>query len=279
MKDKEKFEANLLGSGELMKRTGTFIVGNIGKSIAIITLVVSVLLVFTDIAFLGFGAKNFTSTLAVMLIGSYLMYFSLEEAGERLGEDSEEYKGASEKYKSSLSKISADDVSALREFCREYTLEELKYRRTNLLYFHNLSYSEYEKYLKNGASGFTKDILKIFKKADKLKAIDITPKDLLSHERGTGKSELANPEAHKTARLALGLIPSTVCMTLTVSVMLTAKENLGAAEIIDGILKLSALPIIGLRGYATGYNYIKCNKTEWTETKSRLLDMFIIGRS
>ncbi len=276
---KDKFEQNLLGSGELMRRTGNFLVSNVGKSIAVITLVVSVLVLFTDIGFTGFGTREFTSTLCVMLIGSYLMYFSLEEAGERLGEESEDYKAANEKYRSLLSEINGCDIAPLRNFCREYTEEELKYRRTNLLHYHSLSYSEWENYKNGNSASLTKENIAAFKKADKLHAITITPKDLLSPERNGLKSELLNPENNKIIKLIFGLIPSTVCMTVTVSVILTAKENLGAAEIIDGILKLSALPIIGLRGYATGFNYTRYKKTEWTETKSRLLETFINSRS
>ena len=75
--------------------------------------------------------------------------------------------------------------------------------------------------------------------------------------------------------MILKLIPTTVCMTVTVSVALTAKDNMSLAAVFDGIFKLASLPIIGLRGYASGYFYSRFSLPVWLDTKSRLLDAFI----
>jgi hypothetical protein len=64
-------------------------------------------------------------------------------------------------------------------------------------------------------------------------------------------------------------------MIVTVSVMLNLKDSLGPAEIFEGLMKLSTLPIIGARGYVSGFNYAKDVRASWLETKSRLLIGFL----
>jgi hypothetical protein len=56
--------------------------------------------------------------------------------------------------------------------------------------------------------------------------------------------------------------------------MLTAKDGLTATAVIEGILKLSTLPVVGFRGYAAGYSYIRRSYIPWIETKSRLLEAY-----
>ena len=270
---KDRFEVSLLESGELVKRGATALINNAGRAIATITLIISALLLFTDIGFMGFYGENFTSTLTVMLIASYLMYFSMEDAGEKLGEESEEYKTAFEKCENLAKNIGGDKIPALRDFCKDYAKEELDYRRANLLLRYGYSETEYNDYLNGKAA--TGKAYRVFRKADRLKPASVTPKVLLSREKSRERNELINPENSKILRMLLKLLPTTVCMTVTVSVMLTTKENLNAAVIIDGLFKLSALFIVGFKGYASGYNYAKRTLPLWLDTKSRLLDAFL----
>ena len=80
-KDKN-LEDLLLDPTELLRKGGGALIGDVGKFIAIITLIIACLVTFTDISFYGIGAEEFTSTLILMLVGAYLMFFSLEESGE-----------------------------------------------------------------------------------------------------------------------------------------------------------------------------------------------------
>ena len=270
---KDKFEISLLESGELIKRGAAALINNIGRTVAVITLVVTALVLFTDISFASFNAKSFTSTMAVMLMASYLMYFSLEDSGERLGEESEEYKGSKSRCDSLIERITGDRIYELRNFCKSYSEEEADYRRANLLLARGYSQEEYQRY-KNG-DAFNKKALRVFKRADRLKAKSLTPRDLLTKERSVTKSELYNPESSKLVRMVVKLLPTTVCMVITVSVMLSTKENMSAATVIDGLFKLSTLLIIGFKGYASGYNYSKHVLPMWIDTKARLLDAFL----
>lgn len=273
---KNDFEISLLESGNLIKRGCGILVSNIGKTVAVITLVITSLVLFTDIGFAKFTGESFTSTMAVMLLASYLMYFSMEDAGERLGEESDEYKKAYDASCRLSDKITGQDIKALRSFCKEYSKEELEYRRANLLLRYGYSVSDYQNYQSAGTCD--KKARRIFRKAEKLKAFNLTPRMLLSKEKSREKNELRNPESFKLPSMIIKLIPTTLCMTVTVSVMLTAKENFGAADVIDGLFKLSALPVVGFRGYAAGYNFTKRTLTSWISTKSRLLEAFLTDK-
>ena len=270
---KDRFEMSLLESGSLIKRGTEALLNNMGRAIAIITLLISALVLFTDIGFADFSTERFTSTMAVMLLASYLMYFSMSDSGEKRGEESEEFKRASKRCAELSEKIGGDMIGALREFCKSYSEEELAYRKANIIICYGYGESEYERYKSGGACD--KKARRIFKRADRQRAIPLTPRTLLAKERVRERSELINPENGKLIAMILKLIPTTVCMLVTVSVMLTAKDDLSAQTVIDGIFKLASLPIIGFRGYVSGYSYTRHTLTLWADTKARLLDAFL----
>ncbi len=269
---KEKFEYALLDSGDLMRRAGLSLINNIGKVIAIITVFVASLIMFTDLSFAGFGAKNFTTVVIVMLTASYLIYFSMEDTGEKAGESTSEYKTVYSQYVKIRDEIPAKKIADLREFCMEYSIAELKFRRETLLTGQGESMKDFESFL--SGKEFNRKKRRIFKKTAALKSIELTPKTLLSHDRGGGKSELKNPESWKLLKLIAKLIPSTLCMLLTVSIIPNVKENLNASMIIEGILKLSSLPIVAFKGYSTGFFHAKREVIPWIQTKTRLLKAF-----
>ena len=270
---KDKFELSLLESGKIINRGTLILINNVGRIVAIITLIISALVLFTDIKLADFSTESFSSTLAVMLISSYMMYFSMTEAGENAGERCEEYKSAAEKYETLVKSVGGDKISALRKFCKNYSADELRYRRESFLIKYGYGMDEYESYRKGEKQAGR--ARRIFSRADRFRAIPISPKTLLSTELTKDKSELSNPEKFRFFSMILKLLPTTVCMTVTVSVMLTAKDNLSLEVILDGVFKLSSLLLIGFKGYVSGYNYKRHKITLWLETKTRLLDAFL----
>ena len=270
----KKFEYALLDSGDFMRRAGLAIINNAGKAVTIITLVVASLVTFTDLSFQGFGAKNFTATVLIMLLASYLIYFSMEDTGEKTGEESEEYKSSLKSYNEAKDKVSADKIEALRAFCKEYSLAELEFRRDNIIMSYGEKKEDFLLFLSNPRA-FSGKKKRVFKKAAALKAIELSPRVLLSAEHQKSKSELSNPETFKLLRLALKLIPTTLCMLLTISIIPSVKDGLTLSLIIEGILKLSSLPIIAFRGYSTGYFFVRKSKSLWLETKKRLIEAFV----
>ena len=57
---KNKFELGIIEADEIGKKGVLYLLNNAGKAIALITLLVSTLVTFTDIAFADFSAKSFT---------------------------------------------------------------------------------------------------------------------------------------------------------------------------------------------------------------------------
>lgn len=272
MKDEGANE--LLELGSFVKQGYSAVITNAGKIIAFITLAMAVLVTFTDVAISDFGAESFTTSLTVMLLSSYLMYFSLEDVGEREGERCEEYITANERYLSVRARITPDMVDSLRDFCLDYSRKEQEYRRLCYLSENGLSATDYQAY-KNG-DRFDRRAERLFRKADRIKAANLTPAMLLSRSHGVGKSELIGPEKDKIISGLISLIPTTLCTVFTVSIILTTKDGLTAVGVLEGLLKLCALPVVGFRGSVDGYNFVKCSKSAWLETKARLLESFLV---
>ena len=265
------FDSEILSFSERIRGGYAYLIANLSKIIAAVTAVVTAMLVFTDIAFLGFSSKEFTTTLALILISSYIMYFSLEEAGERLYEDSEEYKKLEEKYTSAVEKISLERLGALREYCQKYADEELIFRRRSALLSIGCTEEDYNDFLQGKCNDRKRTIA--LGRIAKMQRVKLTPEMLLC--RGGGEAEkIRDPKRSKMLMLILKILPSTLCMLFTASVVLSAKE-MQAVTVIEGIMKLSALPIVGFRGYVNGYNYKKDSESEWLRTKIRLIEGFL----
>ena len=277
MKSFTDMEDKIFDSGEIIKRAGQSAISNMSKIIAFIAAAVMTAVTFTDITFTGLFTESFYGSIILLLITSYIIYFSLEDAGERSGAETEEYKAAHEKYVSARDAIKGDDIDALRRFCEEYSMKECEGRRRSILIGAGLSPDLLERF-RRGAERFDKRTERILKRAERIRREPLTPKTLLSRYAVWTRSELENPEKKKIPILVLKLIPSTICMTITVSVMLSAKDGLTPSDILGGILKLSALPLVGFKGFSAGYSYSKHKCALWLETKANILEAFIKGR-
>ncbi|MBQ9071003.1 MAG: hypothetical protein IJY23_06640 [Clostridia bacterium] len=273
MKDFSQIEDSILDSGEMVKKAGRALIENMGKIIALAVSLIMIAVTFTDISFSSVFTESFASSLLLLLTSSYIIYFSLEDAGEKCAENTEEYKKAKERYDSLRQKVSGNDIADLRVFCLGYSERELEYRKSNALIREGLS-SEDMKAFCSGKT-FDKRTGRKLKRIAKIKPVRLTPRMLLSKGKAGRSGELENPESKKLLSLIIKLIPSTVCMTVTVSVMLSAKEGLSSADVLNGILKLSALPMIGFKGYSAGYSYAKHSLASWFETKADIIEDFL----
>ena len=270
---KKDTHSDLLELNGIIKQGYSSIIANAGRVIAAITLIIAVLVTFTDMAFSDFSSKSFTSTLTVMLISSYMMYFSLEDSGEREGEESEQFRQSSERYLTARAKITPDHIDPLRSFCLEYSRAELEYRR--LSYLSERGYSKNDLAAYKRGERFPIRARRAFRHAEKMKAARLSPAILMSRSHSGNECEISNPTRRKIMGALGSLIPSTICMVFTVSVILTVKENMSIESVIEGLVKLCALPIIGLRGMLDGYRFAKEDKSSWLETKARLLESFL----
>ena len=263
-----EFDSILDKGNDAIKRGTHYLLENLGKAVALITALVACLVIFTEISFQSFSAKSLTSTLIAMLISSYVIFFSLCDAGERSGKASEEYLEACEKFKGVREKISGEDVGSFRSFIEDYSKEELKHRRRIFLLGYGLTESGYEDFKSTGAC--SRSERKIYKRAARMRPVSLTPTMLLSTER-VAAEELENPEKRKALRQLLKLLPTTLCTLLTVSMALSLRDGLTAENIIEGILRLSTLPAVAFRGYVCGWSYAKGPLTAWQSTKTDIL--------
>ena len=102
------FDTEIIGISERIKGGYSYLISNFSKIVAVVTAAAATMLVFTDITFLGINSRELTTSLALILVSSYLMYFSLEEAGEKLYEESEDFKNLMAEYFIELDPICAN---------------------------------------------------------------------------------------------------------------------------------------------------------------------------
>lgn len=284
----QSLEAGLLSGGSNLVRRGySAILKNCGKLIAALTALVVLLVTFTEVGFYEIGAAELTANLILLLVASYVIYFSLEDAGERLGRDSEEYKAAKRRQDELTARIDSDMMPALREYIEDYRERELSARRASILMAAGLceaDLTDVRSRREVTASDLSKADDKAAKRSRAARAairraraqrpIDISAGMLLSGGSRRGR-ELYNPERTKFLSLVVRLIPTTVCTLFTASVMLSVKDGLGAGEIIEGLVRLCPLPVVALRGYSAGFVYASEEESEWMAEKSRLIESFL----
>ena len=278
MKKYRDIETALLESGDLVSHGITALINNMGKTVAIITAAITCLVTFTEIRFAELSGAGFVPSLILLLTSAYIIYFSLEDAGEKHGEKTEEFESARARYLEARERILGEDIDELREYCHRYAEAELLFRKRSALLFHGLSEKDLSEYLENKKNGRGKNA-RVLKRIASMRAASISPGLLLSGEGRIKRAELESPERRKIRSLLLKLIPSTVCMTVTVSVILGARPGLTPTEIINALLKLSSLPLIGFRGYSAGYLYTKRELSAWLDTKSGILEGFHASRT
>lgn len=268
-----EFDKSLLETGAQFKAGHAAIAANLCKAVAAITALVAVLVTFTDVTFASLAAKEITTALTVLLMSAYIIYFSLEEAGERQGEECEDYKAARERHTALCERITPEMIPALRDFAEKYSIAEAEHRRRTELMRLGYSEEEFLAYKRGERTG--RRAARELRRVKRITPMPLGAATLLSKEKSKSKSELYDPDRSKHLKLALKLIPTTLCMLVTVSIVLSTKSDLGVSEVCEGIMKLSTLPIVGIRGYLAGLSYSKETKTAWLTTRSRLLETFL----
>ena len=269
---KRDIESVLLGTDELTRRGKNALISNMSIVIAVAVAVISALVSFTDVSFGAFLSDGFFPSLLFLLTNGYIIYFSLADAGENSGKESEEYERAGKKYEAAVLRIKPSDVAALGEYCIRYAEAELLQRQDAALLAAGLDRSCLEAYLKGEKTkgGGTRRLRKIAA----MKPYPLTPTVLLDGERTARRSMLENPARYKLLHLFVKLIPTTVCSIITVSVMLSGKDGQSAADILNAIVRLSLLPVLAFRGYREGYLYAKFSLSAWLDTKAVILEGF-----
>ena len=268
-----KSEDLVKGATRLIDGTRRMLVENTAKAIAILTAVLAVLLSFLDITLPELSYKSLTIEVAVLLIASYIIYFSLMDAGESYGKEAEDYKRCEAEYLAVRERVGTDKIAALREFCLRYSKEELWARRRMLLVSEAISDEEYARYLKG--EKLPPRERKICERASRMRAEPIDPRALLEVDGCSHGVAPTNPKRHKAIAQLIKLIPMTLCTLFTVSMMITTKDGMTLGTVLESVIKLGCLPIVALRGYISGYRYTTESLKAWYDGRRELLLEFL----
>lgn len=257
-------ELSLAASLASLSKSRQKIFAHIGFWVAALSLLVAALVTFTDISLLSLTLQSLTVTMAVYVTVTVLIYLSLAEEGERTGRSERAYKDAETALAAVATRIPPTEYGRLETFCRDYAKEEFAERRTRLL----LSYGS----LDENSSALSAAARK---RLSRIRPLEISAFMLLGNTLRAGESPLCNPEKRRRHRLFTRLIPSLLCMTFGIGIAIGARDSLTTSAILEGIFKLSALLIIGLRGYTQGYLFISEAEIPFIRAKTQLLERFI----
>ena len=129
----KRIDESLFDKESVIKEKIGEMMNNIGKLIALMAALVALLVTFTDVTLTSVSIKALIPSLIVLLVCSYVIYFSMEDAGEELGRSTKEYQAAATRYDSIRSKIRGSDLDRFRVFLTEYSKSEAKYRKEGLM--------------------------------------------------------------------------------------------------------------------------------------------------
>lgn len=238
------------------------IFAHIGFWIAALSLLVAALVTFTDISLLSISTQRFTVTMVVYATVTVLMYLSLAEEGERTGRSEKGYQEAEDALAKAANCISPASFGRLEAFCQAFVREEFSERRARLL----LAY---------GISDESSVPPATHRRLKRLRPLQINALMLLGNTLKEGDSPLCNTEKRRRHRLLLRLMPSLLWMIFGIGIAIGAHDSLTTSAILEGIFKLSALLIIGLRGYTQGYLFISEAEIPFLRAKMQLLERFL----
>jgi predicted signal transduction protein with EAL and GGDEF domain len=128
-----ELEKNILMKEDLLKEKIGALMNNLGKLIAVMAALVAFLVTFTDVTLSAVGIKTLIPSLIVLIVCSYVIYFSMEDAGEELGRSTKEYTSCEARYDSLRNEIKGSDLDDLRSFLTEYSKSEANYRKEGLM--------------------------------------------------------------------------------------------------------------------------------------------------
>ena len=239
------------------------IFSRIGLWISALALLVAVVITFTDVSILSLSAESLTLKMAVYAAVTAIMFYALEEEGERTGRTENAYKESEKAFLAAKTAVTPAYYGALEGFCESYIEEELSKRRSVLL-------------LSHGITGCDASLpAPLERKIKALKPLRISAATLLDPSAYPRHSPLESPERRRKCRLAARLLPSLFCSVFGIGIAVGVRGTMTPSAIIEGLFKISALLIVALRGYAVGYLFIGDAEIPFLQAKARLLEQFL----
>ncbi len=246
---------------------------HIGRAIAVFAIIICAIFTFTEIAFVDISLEKFTVEGIVILVMSMVMYLSLESEGEVFGKAQASYQSAKSEADTLAQKVRGEELGVLRKYLLTIYKEEVLAREDRLLLAYGLSREDLEGYRRGERFGK--------KKSHQLRCVAkttsraLTPNELLFFE-GLQEEEITTaPKKRNRFFGIVRILPSLLCTLLTVGVMIDLKDGFSIRLALEGILKLSALLSMGLRGYIAGVHYVSDVLTPYHKVREKLLDAFL----
>ncbi|MCQ2414180.1 MAG: hypothetical protein MJ082_05240 [Clostridia bacterium] len=266
-----EFDGLLLSGSDFLAKSKRTVLSRVGRLIALLTLGAAAIVTFTDVWFSDFGAAQTGIDLVLYLVGAVTVFFSMEKDGETSAGNEPGYVAALKRFREQTDGITAEDLPRLREYVLSYVKAEFEHRKLCLMTGNGICEEEYAAYL--AGRKCSRGVKKKCRKIKALKPSSLTANSLLSLS-ADGRSELCDPQGKRTLGLLSKLLPSLICMCLTVAVAIKIKDGMTADVILSGIFRLSALLGVGAKGYIFGYRYVSENLTAWLSAKTKLLESF-----
>ena len=239
------------------------IFSRIGLWISALALLVAVVITFTDVSFLSLSAESLTLKMAIYAAVTVIMFYALEDEGERTGRTESAYKESEKAFLAAKTAVTPAHYGALDGFCERYIEEELSKRRSVFLLSHGIT------------SGDAPLSGALERKMKALKPLRISAATLLDPSASPRHSPLESPERHRKCRLAARLLPSLLCSVFGIGIAVGVRAEMTPSAVIEGLFKISALLIVALRGYAVGYLFIGDGEIPFLQAKTRLLEQFL----
>ena len=270
-------EELLLGAQTVREKIKSTITEHIGRAIALLAVIVCTIFTFTEVAFIDISLEKFTVEGVVVLALALVMYLSLESEGEVYARAQSVYLEAKRRADTLADKVKGEDLSPLRTYLLEVYEDEVKAREERLLLAYGISPEELLKY-RSGEKSEKKKARRL-RRIARVRSRAILPNELLFFD-GEARGDISTAP-RRQGRLfgMLRILPSVLCTLLTVAVMIDLKEGFSLRLVFEGVLKLSALLSMGLRGYLAGVQYVNEALIPYHKLREKLLESFLKKRT
>ena len=270
-------EGLILDADMTARRLKRGVLEHIGRTIAVLAIIICAVFTFTEIVFVDISAKNLTLEGAIILILATVMYLSLESEGEVYGRSQAAYESARAAADALAQQVRGDELHALQDYLLELHRDEVHAKEERMLLAYGLSREELTRY--RAGERFGRKRSHQLRCVAKSTSRALTPNELLFFESSRLEEITAAPKRRGHLLGVMRILPSVLCTLLTVGVVLDLKDGFNLRLLLEGVMKLCALMSMGLRGYLAGVHYVSDTLTPYHKIREKLLTAFLAKRA
>ena len=258
----------------LLARSGTILcfliilVNVIYNFVAKIDLTVSVML-------------SVTAEAAVYVVSAAALFLLCKESGTQEGRRTEAYKTAMAAYKTVREAVTCR-VRELTEWCIEYTKEEQRNRREEILAPNDIRYEEYEQTYKGLSARELKKLpllpwqRRAIVQANRVRPYRVTARKLLTgHSVHASHAHAMHPRTEEAIETSAKLSKTAICALFLVNAAFAVAFETNIAVIVVKVLFRAIMLIYAcFSGYSTGYRIQSVTAVAYTNEQTELLTLF-----